>query len=216
MPNSITKNKLKEETLHQLIHTALPDHKLRDVVELTEGFFNIAYLVRFEDGEDLILKIAPDADMEVMTHEINIMFSEVDSMRRIRRQGLIPVAEVVMADFSRSIISSDYFFMRRLPGGSLVTQRDALSQEDSDRISSQIGGLNRKINEITGPKFGYYGQKDRQGDSWYPVFYSILQDAVRDAGRKSISLPVEEKELFALLTNDKMLFDEVTVPRFVH
>jgi fructosamine-3-kinase len=76
--------------------------------------------------------------------------------------------------------------------------------------------MNRQINEITGVKFGYYGQKDKQGASWYLVFSSILKDAVNDAGRKSIALPVEEKELFSLLAEDEVLFNEVSVPRFVH
>jgi aminoglycoside phosphotransferase (APT) family kinase protein len=216
MPNSITKNKLNDATLNHLIQTSFPERTLMEWAELTEGFFNIAYLVRFKDGEELILKIAPDASMEVMTHEINIMFSEVDSMQMIKHQGIIPVPEVVLADFSRSIIPSDYFFMRKLPGSSFQSQVEALSQEDRDKINCKVGAMNRQINEITGVKFGYYGQKDKQGASWYLVFSSILKDAVNDAGRKSIALPVEEKELFSLLAEDEVLFNEVSVPRFVH
>ncbi len=216
MPNSITKHKLKEETLIHLIHTSFPDRKLIEWAELTEGFFNVAYYVRFEDGEEMILKIAPDADMDVMTHEINIMFSEVNSMKRIKQLDIVPVPEVVMADFSRSILPSDYFFMKKLPGSSFVSQMEVLSQEEQDRISSQIGAMNRRINELTGTKFGYYGQEDKQGDSWYFVFYSILEDAIHDANRKSILLPVEEEEILSLLTKDKSHFEEVTIPRFIH
>lgn len=216
MPNSITKNKLEEETLNQLIESSFPGKKKTGLTELTEGFFNIAYLVRFADGEELILKIAPDASMDVMTHEINIMFSEVDSMQRLNKLGTIPVPEVVYADFSRSIIPSDYFFMKKLPGSSFETQKAAMSQEDRDRIHIQVGALNQKINEITGESFGYYGQKDKQGTSWYMVFSDILRDAVKDADRKSIALPVTEQELFSLLEKDKKHFEEVTTPRFVH
>ncbi|MDF2908136.1 MAG: aminoglycoside phosphotransferase [Herbinix sp.] len=216
MPNSITKNKLNNETLNLLIQTAFPNRSLMEWIELTEGFFNVAYLVRFKDGEELILKIAPDASMEVMTHEINIMYSEVDSIQMINHQGIIPVPEVVLADFSRSIILADFFFMRKLPGSSFMSQMEALSQEDKDEINRKIGAMNRQINDITGAKFGYYGQKDKQGASWYLVFSSILKDAVNDAVRKSIALPADEKELFLLLAKDKMLFDEVSVPRLIH
>jgi aminoglycoside phosphotransferase (APT) family kinase protein len=216
MPNSITKNKLNDATLKQLIQASFPKRKLTEWIELTEGFFNIAYLVRFEGGEELILKIAPDANMDVMTHEINIMYSEVDSMQLIQRQGIIPVPEVVLADFSRSIIPSDYFFMRKLPGSSFQSQMDVLNQEERDKINYKVGVMNRQMNEITGTQFGYYGQEHRQGGSWYSVFSSILKDALQDADRKSISLPVEEKELVSLLVKDKDLFDEVGIPRFVH
>jgi aminoglycoside phosphotransferase (APT) family kinase protein len=216
MPNSITKNKLNDATLNHIIQTSFPERTLMECIELTEGFFNIAYLVRFEDGEELVLKIAPDARMDVMTHEINIMFSEVDSMRMLKHQGIIPVPDVVLADFSRSIIPSDYFFMRKLPGSSFQSQTVALSQEVKDEINSKVGAMNRQINEITGEKFGYYGQKDKQGVSWYLVFSSILKDAVNDAGRMSIALPVEEKELFSLLEKDEILFKEVSIPRLIH
>jgi aminoglycoside phosphotransferase (APT) family kinase protein len=202
--------------MNYLIRNSFPDRKLLEWIELTEGFFNIAYLVRFQDGEELILKIAPDANMDIMTHEVNIMYSEVDSMQMIKHQGIIPVPEVVLADLSRSIIPSDYFFMRKLPGSSFQSQMEALSQEDKDEINYKVGAMNRKINEITGTKFGYYGQEDKQGTSWYLVFSSILKDALQDANRKSIDLPVEEKELLSLLVKDKILFDEVSIPKFIH
>ena len=216
MPNSITKNKQDKETMSYLIRTNFPHQNPVEWIELKEGFFNVAYLIQFEDGEEMILKIAPDSNMEVMTHEINIMFSEVDSLRLVRQQGGIPVPEVVVADFCRSIIPSDYFIMKRLPGSSFQSQLENLNQEEKDRINVQIGALNRSINEITGTKFGYYGQEDKQGTSWYKVFYSMLKDVIHDAHRKSIPLPVEEQELVSLLENDKRIFEEVTIPRLIH
>jgi aminoglycoside phosphotransferase (APT) family kinase protein len=216
MPNSITKNKQDEATLNHIINVLLPDRKPVEWMELTEGFFNVAYSVRFEDGEEMIIKIAPDEKMDVMTHEINIMFSEVDCLRLVKQQGGIPVPEVVMADFGRTIIPSDYFIMRKLPGVSFYSEQEYLSQDVKDRINHEVGVLTRKINEITGTRFGYYGQEDKHGSSWYMVFCSILKDAINDAVRKSIVLPFDEKEIFKLLENDQFIFEEVTTPRLIH
>jgi aminoglycoside phosphotransferase (APT) family kinase protein len=216
MPNSITKNKQEEAALYHIIKAFFPDRIPVEWIELTEGFFNVAYSVRFEDGEEMIIKIAPDAEMDVMTHEVNIMFSEVDSLRLVKQLGEIPVPEVVAVDFGQSILSSDYFIMRKLSGDSFLSQQESLSQEEKDRINHEVGVLNRKINEITGTRFGYYGQEDKQGTSWYMVFYSMLKDAINDAARKSIVLSVDEKEIFSTLENDRYIFEEVTTPRLIH
>ena len=77
----LTKNMQSEATLAKLTHRAFPERKLENLYELTEGYFNIAYEVSFEDGTKSILKIAPDPKVTVMTYEQNIMEAEVCSMR---------------------------------------------------------------------------------------------------------------------------------------
>ncbi|MFA9464715.1 MAG: hypothetical protein ACERKN_10555 [Velocimicrobium sp.] len=67
----LTKNMQSESTLAKLTHHAFPDRKLENIHELTEGYFNIAYKVSFEDGTKSILKIAPDPKVTVMTYEQN-------------------------------------------------------------------------------------------------------------------------------------------------
>ena len=51
--------------------------------ELKEGWFNVVYDLRLADGREVILKIAPPADAEILTYERNIMETEVGSMRLV-------------------------------------------------------------------------------------------------------------------------------------
>ena len=51
------------------------------VTELKEGWFNVAYNVKLADGREVVLKIAPPQDVEVMSYEKNIMYTEVTAMR---------------------------------------------------------------------------------------------------------------------------------------
>lgn len=80
MPVSITKNKVSEQCIEQMICKAFPQEKIKNMVELTEGFFNVAFKISLEK-RDVILKIAPPPDAIIMTHEKDIMLSEVNAMK---------------------------------------------------------------------------------------------------------------------------------------
>ncbi len=216
MPVSLTKNKMNEEELQQIIAHAFSEREVQSVTELTEGFFNVAYEVTFADGEAMILKIAPPPASEIMTHEINIMFSEVESMRMAAHYPEIPVADVVYYDNSHTLCNSDYFFMKKLEGKSLSSCSEELSDSQNEDIQKKIGEITACLNRIKGERFGYYGQPEKQGEDWYTVFRSILADTFADAKRKGIDLKIEKERLFALLEQQKCAFTEVIKPSFVH
>ncbi len=216
MPVSITKNKKDIQTITSLFHRAFPDQEIANIEELTEGFFNVAYHIALTDGSEVILKIAPSSDMDIMTHEINIMFSEVDSMKMVARETTVPVADILYYDNSHTICDSDYFFMKKLKGKSFYSCMETMTEEQKEKINFKMGEYNRILNQIKGSRFGYYGQPDKQGDNWFTVFRSMLQDTYHDAKRKSIDIPVPMDHLLSLLDRDRDIFEQVKEPSFVH
>jgi Ser/Thr protein kinase RdoA (MazF antagonist) len=64
------------------------------VTELKQGWFNAAYNVQLADGREVILKIAPPQNAEVMLYEKNIMATEVATMRLVRQNPAIPVPDI--------------------------------------------------------------------------------------------------------------------------
>ena len=214
MPVSITKGAVAEETIARMVQKAFRENAL-EVQELKEGYFNIAYRIGLRDRA-VILKIAPPPQIEVMTCEKNIMFSEVDSMRMIASRTEVPVPQILFYDNSRSVTDREYFFMEMLEGQSLSVLSDVLAEDQKQRIYYDIGRYTAMLNSILGERFGYYGQPDRQGDSWYEVFRGMVRDAIGDADRKGIALPVSEEEILKLLEEDRALLDMVREPRFVH
>ena len=82
---STTKNRKTREQVARMVERAFGGTTLaagEDAVsELKEGWFNAAYNVRLSDGREVILKIAPLKDAEVLAYEKNIMATEVASMR---------------------------------------------------------------------------------------------------------------------------------------
>lgn len=214
MPVSITKGAVTEETINRMVQKAFGESPL-EVRELKEGYFNIAYGIRLQDRK-VVLKIAPSPEIEVMTCEKNIMFSEVDSMRMAAECTKVPVPGILFYDDSRRVTDREYFFMEMLEGQSLSSLLDTLPEDQKQQIYYEIGRYTAQLNQIRGECFGYYGQPNRQGNSWYEVFQSMVRDACGDAGRKEIALPIREDEILKLLEKDRDLFDMVREPRFVH
>lgn len=211
-----TKNKQSFETINRMVAKAFHGLNAENVLELKEGFFNVAYLVALSDGREVILKIAPPKDSLIMTHEKNIMLAEVESMKLVKDKTDIPVAEILCYDHSHSICTSDYFFMSKIEGKSLNTISDALSEVDKVSINYHLGKFNAKMNSIVGDRFGYYSQPDKQDCNWYPAFSSIINDAIHDARALKIDIGVEYDAVNTILLHYKSCFDEVTVPKLVH
>ena len=214
MPTSITKAAVTEETINCMVRKAFGEDALK-MQELKEGYFNVAYRIHLQD-RDVVLKIAPSRNIQVMTNEKNIMFSEVDSMRMVARRTDVPVPRILFYDNSGGVIDREYFFMEMLQGQSLSRLQDTLPEREKQEIYYRLGQYTRQLNHIEGERFGYYAQLDRQGENWHEVFCDMVRDIYADARRKDIAMPVEEGKTLKLLERDRAIFEAVRTPRFVH
>ena len=214
MPVSITKATVSEEMITKMVQKAFGCEP-KEITELTEGFYNVAYRIALDD-RTVILKVAPSPEVEIMTYEKNIMWTEVDSMRMVKEKTAVPVPEIFFYDDSREIINRPYFFMKALAGQNFSTVMETMSEEEKATIFRQAGKYTKELNQITGSKFGYYGQPDRQGENWYEVFRSMICNAFADLERKSIAVPVTKEKLLTMLEADKECFAGVTTPKYVH
>lgn len=213
---SLTKNRQSRETIAKMVEKYFTPLKMEHFHELTEGYFNMAYEIHLSDGKELILKIAPPKETRVMTYERNIMFSEVEAMGMAAHAGGIPVPEVLGYDDSCTICGSPYFFMEKLEGKSLHSVKDGLTPEQIESIYAETGGINRKINAISCPTFGYPGQREFQGEEWYPVFRRMMEAGVKDAEQGNVDLKIPVDEMRRCLDRDRPVFDEVKDPKLVH
>lgn len=213
---SLTKNRLNNKTISRMVDKFFAPLKMESCRELTEGYFNMAYEVDLNNGRKVILKVAPLKNTRIMTYEKNIMFSEVEAMKMAKNFGRIPVPDVIGYDDSCAICESPYFFMEKLEGRSLNVDKSNLSLEQITDIHIEMGKINRKINEISCPCFGYPGQPAFQGKEWYPVFQKMLEAGIEDAEKGNVDLKIPVTTLRACLKRDKEVFDEVTEPKLVH
>lgn len=213
---SSTKNRQPIEKIREMAARAFANTQIVSLTELDEGYFNAAYSVTLSNGQKAILKIAPRPGSPIMTYEKNIMWSEVQSLRLIADQTEIPVAKVLFYDDSHSVCDADYFFMSKLEGESLNSVAQKMNETDKQITNRTLGEYNAKINDITGPKFGYFGQPEKQGAEWRSVFPSMVHDALNDARDLSIDIGVAYDEVENLLVDYGDCFEEVNTPRLVH
>ena len=186
---SKTKNRKTREQVTRIVERAFDGLTLaavEDAVsELKEGWFNAAYNVCLSNGREVILKIAPPPDAEVMTYEQNIMATEVASMRLAAQNPAIPVPEIYCLDNARDLCDSDYFFMEKLTGENYGVIRASLPQAVQAQLDEQIGVIVREINGFTGTYYGYPGNSDLRGSTWKETFIKICESVLEDGRRKN-------------------------------
>lgn len=216
---SYTKNHQSDEVLRALIESAFGPDQVPDedgfAEELTEGWFNVAYRIRLRDGQQVVLKIAPPADVPVLTREQGMMRSELEAMRLISERTTVPIPKVLHADLNHQIVDADLFFMEYVDADNFgVGAEDG--QFDAETVAAanrSLGELNRQINAVTGDHFGpLLGEGSA---TWREAFLAIVHDTLADGRRAGVDLGWTEQEILDVVNSHAHTLDEVTVPRLV-
>jgi aminoglycoside phosphotransferase (APT) family kinase protein len=186
------------------------------VRELKDGWFNAAYSIRLADGREVILKIAPPKDAEVMQYEKQIMATEVASMRLVGHNLAIPVPEIYFYDQAHDLCDSDYFFMEKIAGDSLEHVKASLPAETQASLEWQIGAIIREVNGFRGTYFGYDGNPDLRADTWKAAFVTIMEATLEDGVRKNAVYGYDLDEIRATYLKHVSALEEITTPCLVH
>ncbi len=217
---SKTKNRKSRGQLALMVEKAFDGLSLAvgegAVCELEEGWFNAAYNLLLSDGREVILKIAPPENAEVLTYEQNLMATEVASMRMVAENPEIPVPEIYYYDPSHDVCDSDYFFMEKLKGDNFEHVKDALAPDVRAQIERQIGGIVREINQYSGEYFGYEGNTALRGNAWRETFLKIVESLLEDGEKKNADYGFEVGDIREAIRNHALSLDEVILPRLVH
>lgn len=218
--DSTTKNRKSRAELEQMTRRAFDGVGLADgddaVVELHDGWFNVAYLVHLADDQTVVLKIAPPPGAEVMAYEQDIITTEVTTMRLVHQNPAIPVPEIYAFDTSGELCDAPYFFMEQLHGDNLHHVRGELEAETARAIREQTGAIVREINAFTGDWFGYPGNPDLRAATWPAAFETIMDSVLADAARKDADCGIDHDRIRAAIAEHRRALNEVTIPRLVH
>jgi len=217
---SKTKNRKTREEIERMVERSFSGVTLaageEAVSELKEGWFNAAYNIRLSDGREVILKIAPPRDAEILTYEKDIMTTEVTSMSLVFQNPAIPVPEIYYFDTARDLCDSNYFFMEKLAGDNLEHVKESYSLEIQANINRQIGAIVREINTYTGKFFGYDGNSDLRGETWKEAFIKICDSIFEDGLRKNADYGVDVDEIREGILKHTPALESVVVPQMVH
>jgi len=219
MRDSITKRRVSEDELARLVACAFgPATAATGYREFAGGTYNAAYAVTLDDGRELVLKVAPPPDLELLTHEVDLMRTEVDFYRRAATAG-VPVPEVVYAGFERDLIGTDFTFLSLVPGTDLYSLVDTLGPAEIAAVRGQAAGLTARLHTITGSMYGYPLRDSRSWQpTWRGAFGAMVDDLLADASRLALSkpLPATPERIGELMRRHADSLDEVTRPALVH
>lgn len=218
---SKTKNRKTRNEIEEMVKRAFQGCVLADVTdaisELKEGWFNVAYNVSLADGREVILKIAPPKDAEVMTYEKDIMTTEVASMQLVFSNPRIPVPEIYFFDQSKDLCDSNYFFMEKLIGDNYEHVKKTLPKVIQTQIDHQIGEIIWEINTNQGVYFGYDGNVNLRADTWKEAFIKIVDSVLEDGQRKNADyFGFTSQEIRDLVLKHAPTLEAVKKPQLVH
>lgn len=212
---SKTKGNVNRTDIVNIFKQFNPALSVAEVKELTDGYFNISYMVFTDSGEEYVLKISPPADVEILSYEKDLMESEVYFLDQV--EGLdAPVPKILFRDFSRSLIPYNYFIMEKLHGTPL-NKMGPISEEHRKHLYKVLAQYLAELHKVKGDHFGYISfKKEWEGYSYFAAFSEMFKLLALDADRVGITLPLDMDEIFTTISRYEDSFSVVTAPVFVH
>ncbi|MFF2372040.1 phosphotransferase family protein [Agromyces sp. NPDC058110] len=216
---SITKNRQTTEVLRRLVERTYGAESVpvdEDFAhEITEGWFNVAYRITLRDGRRVVLKIAPPAEIAVLTREVGMMRAEIEAIRLVAERTTVPVPRIDHVDLTHEVVDADLFFMEYVDADNFGFTAGAGLLDDEVVASGnrQLGALNREINTIVGPHFGPL--LGAGWPTWREAFTKMIDDTLADGERVGIDLGWSSADIRGVLAENADALDEVTEPRLV-
>jgi aminoglycoside phosphotransferase (APT) family kinase protein len=192
------------------------DISVVDLTELTEGWFNAAYVLTLDDGQRCVLKVAPPPHVAVLTYERDIMTTEVAALGLVRDRTTVPVPLVLWSDTSCRRLPSSLFVMEHCDGMLLSELRPTLDVAQQEVVDGQLASYLRKLNAITNPTFGLQSPLAPKFTRWSDAFLQMFDDALADGAAMNVELPGGYGALRTLAHDHVDVLDEIVEPRFVH
>lgn len=149
------------------------------------GLYNDSYTIDSEKGT-FVLRIAPSDDTPKLFYEIDMMKSEVDIHRRVRKYTDVPVPEIVFHDFTRDVIDRDYLLMEYLDG------RSGWFDE------RELGRYVRQIHAIQSKAYGYPERSAPTSASWPDIFYTYVELIFKDCLSCGVIDRAEQKHFISI------------------
>ena len=195
---SPTQRSLTRADVGAALTTALGPVTVADAGELSGGTFAAVWWATLGDGREVVVKVGPPPTARLLTYEAGVIPCEAVYFRLVREQAPgVPVPAVLA-------VGDDWIVTTRMPGR-------PLTEGDSPLAREQLGAAAADIHRITGPHFGYTGDRPA-GSSWTAAFGGMVAALRDDAAAWNVPLP----PLDGVVERHHDVLAEVTRPALLH
>ena len=210
----MSSNKMKQMIPESIIAEIFKKHSLGEVAEIkvmSGGFFNSVLKVKTVNGENYIIKIAPNIGTEVLTYEQDLIKSEVYIYSLLENAASVHFPKVYACDYE-SDAPYKYAIMEFLEGDMLNHIKLTPGQYES--VMHDLGKAMAEIHSITSEDgFGYFQNGLKL--TWKDAYLSMIDNVIADGIRKNAKIPYLDKIKKIIRKNESVL-DTVKTPSLVH
>jgi aminoglycoside phosphotransferase (APT) family kinase protein len=168
---------------------------VRSASELDGGGFAAVWRAALTDGREVVVKVAPPPATRLLTYERELIPAEAEYFSLVA--GLAPVPTVLA-------VSPSWIITTLLPGRPLTSG-------DSPLARRQTGAAIRRVHTLTGPLFGYTGDRPSAAD-WPSAFTAMVASLRTDAAVWNVPLP----SLDGVIERHHDTLATVTTPSLLH
>jgi aminoglycoside phosphotransferase (APT) family kinase protein len=215
--DSLTKISLNPADLCRIVSQAFgPGVDVLSSQELTDGWFNTIHALELSDGQSVVLKVAPKADVPVLRYEKRLMAAEVAVLQLLSMTPGTPVPRVLFHDSRGEILGLELFFMEKVKAPAYSRAKESLTADQKRTFETDLGRVNRCLNAVMGTAFGSVLPDGRRTATWSETILTMVTDLLADARDLSIPLPRTDETILGLVHSRVPDLDRVTEPHLVH
>lgn len=224
---SPTQRRLEPSDVERLVAASFgPRREVAAAGPMTGGGFAAVWWVtlgggEIGGGETVVLKVAPAADVPLLSYERALLAAEAHYYRLVERCAPeVPLPTVLRYGSDPGVLDSDWMFMTRLAGRSLSELRadqppaDQPPADDTP-VRRDLGAALASLHAVTGPRFGYDGGRV-SGPNWRRVFAEMIDELLSDARSWQVELPAAPARIRESVERHAVLLDQVERPALVH
>ncbi|MFB7073988.1 phosphotransferase, partial [Streptomyces sp. NPDC056290] len=172
---SPTQPALSRADIESVLADGLGPVSIVNAAELSGGSFATVWRADLADGREVVVKAGPPSTARLLAYEKRLIPAEAEYFRVVRdRAPGVPVPSVLA-------VCDDWIITTLLPGR-------PLTEEDAPRARIELGAAVAAVHEISGPHFGYTGERP-SGQDWPTVFAAAVTSLRADAAEWNVPLP---------------------------
>ncbi len=172
---SPTQPVLSREDVESVLADGLGDVAVVEAAELGGGTFASVWRAVLADGREIVVKVGPPPGARLLAYEKGLIPAEAEYFRLVRDHAPgVPVPSVLA-------VHDDWIITTLVPGR-------PLTDRDSPRARVELGAAIAAVHEISGPHFGYPGDRP-SGPDWPTAFTAVVAALRADAAEWNVPLP---------------------------